>query len=87
MSGRGSCQHTRKLCKHSASDSSPRLLSFAETRRKRLFETLVRFGHPVWSDYAPKMPVKRERPTIAEECEIMYGKGVGSPPVRARYGR
>ncbi len=59
-------------------------------RRAKLFETLLRFGHPVWMDAAPTdNKPQRQRPTIAEELEAMYPNGLTAPPVKtaSRYGR
>jgi hypothetical protein len=59
-------------------------------RRAKLFETLLRFGHPVWMDAAPidNMP-QRNRPTFAEELEAIYPNGLTAPAVKMpwRYGR
>lgn len=56
-------------------------------RRKRLFETLVRFGHPVWNDaeLPPSAPPRRK--TYAEEKEELYPEWGAGPTRLTHYGR
>lgn len=56
-------------------------------RRKRLFEMLVRFGHPVWDDaeLPPSAPPRRK--TYAEEKEELYPEWGAGPTRQTHYGR
>jgi hypothetical protein len=59
-------------------------------RRAKLFETFLRFGHPVWTDAAPTdNKPQRQRATIAEELEAIYPNGLTAGAVKTtwRYGR
>jgi hypothetical protein len=60
-------------------------------RRKRLYDFMVRWGHPVWHDeqMPPETPSAPLRPKYAEQIKMTYPDGIGGPAVKLpwRHGR